>query len=136
MPRVLLRFPKKLGLSRIDLLVVLNLLTYWGEDLPWPSKETIASALSIDPQTVRRSVKKMEGLGLVKRVIRRSKYGDNDTNKYDLGGLVKAVDKLTREENELRAKRSAEDKRRAATPKAAKLELVKGGAAKPSSADD
>jgi hypothetical protein len=128
-PDVLIRSHKQLGLSRLDLLVALMLLTYWRsvDDMPWPAKDTIATSLDVDPETVRRSVKKMEGLGYIKRVLRKSKQRDNLSNKYDLRGLAKAVDVLAKAELELRKQRAAEDKRRAATPKAAKLALVKGG---------
>jgi len=128
-PDVLIRSHKQLGLSRLDLLVALMLFTYWRavDEMPWPAKDTIATSLDVDPETVRRSVKKMEGLGYIKRVLRKSKQRDNLSNKYDLRGLAKAVDMLAKTELELRKQRAAEDKRRAATPKAAKLALVKGG---------
>lgn len=128
-PDVMLRFPTKLKLARLDLLVALTLMTYWRSptEMPWPSKETIASALGVDPQTVRRSVKKMEGLGYIKRIARPSAHGDNKSNAYDMRGLAKAVNNLAKEESALRAAREAEDKRRAATPRSAKLALIKGG---------
>jgi hypothetical protein len=131
-PDVLLRSHKQLGLSRLDLLVALMLLTYWRavDEMPWPSKDTLATFLDVDPETVRRSIKKMEGLSFIKRVYRKSQQRDNLSNKYDLRGLAKAVDALAKKELAIRKERAVDDKRRAATPKAAQLALVQGGKAK------
>lgn len=130
-PDVLIRSHKQLKISRTDLLVTLVLMTYWRsvDDMPWPSKDTIATALDMDPETVRRSVKKMEGLGYIKRVMRKTAQKDNMTNKYDLSGLARAVNKLAKEQLELKAARAAEDKATISTPASAKLKLVKGSKA-------
>jgi DNA-binding Lrp family transcriptional regulator len=132
-PDVLVRSMKELKLARMDLLILMVLATYWrsADDMPWPSKDTIATMLDVDPQTVRRSVKKMEDLGYVKRVFRQSSHRDNLSNKYDMRGLARAVNKLAKEKADLKAKRAAEDKATTATPKAAKLKLVKGSQAEP-----
>jgi len=82
---------KELKLARMDLLILMVLATYWrsADDMPWPSKDTIATMLDVDPQTVRCSVKKMEELGYVRRVFRQSSHRDNLSNKYDMRGLAR-----------------------------------------------
>lgn len=129
-PDVLIRSMKELQLERLDLLVVLVLATYWraANDMPFPSKETIAAMLDVNAQTVRRSIQKMETMGYVVRKFRKSAYGDNQTNRYDMSGLAKEVNRLAKEKAKVKAKRQAEDQEAAAAPKSAKLKLklVKG----------
>ncbi len=129
LPDVVFRHMKSLQLTHTDLLVLLHLASYWwkAKDLPWPSKARIAAGLNVDPSTVRRSIQRMEKLGYVQRVYRKAEAGDNQSNKYDLTGLVKAADKLSRQELETRDKRHAEDLARQTTPKT--LELIQGGKA-------
>ena len=118
---------KALKLKPLDVLILLNLASYWWKpnENPWPAKGTIADTIDVDPRTVQRSMKKMEDLGYIKRIQRKAKAGDNLTNEYDLRGLVKAAQKYAEEKIALKAKRAAEDKSRRATPTA--FALIEGG---------
>lgn len=127
LPDVIFRYPKALGLKATDLLVILHLASYWwkANQLPWPSKARIAEAMDVDPGTVRRSIKRMEDMGYIKRIYRKAEAGDNQSNKYDLSGLVKAADALAVEEIKRREQRAAEDKQLKTTPKT--FSLIAGG---------
>lgn len=127
LPDVIFKNQKALKLKPLDVLILLHLASYWWKatENPWPAKGTIADAIDVDPRTVQRSIKKMEDLGYIQRILRKAKAGDNLTNEYDLRGLVRAIKKIAEEEIALKAKRAAEDKSRRVTPTA--FSLVAGG---------
>lgn len=127
LPNVVFLHAKALELKNTDVLVLLHLASYWwkpGDD-PWPSKAKLAAALDLDPRTVQRSVQRMEKLGYVERIARKADVGDNLSNKYSLRGLVKAIEKIAKQEIAEREKREAESQQRKRTPKA--FSLIKGG---------
>lgn len=126
LPDIVFRQQKALKLKHLDVLVLLHLASYWWKPTnnPWPAKNTLADALDVDPRTVQRSIKKMEDLGYVKRIPRISRYGDNLSNEYDLGGLVSTIKTLAEKELSLREERAEEDKQRRKTPTA--FALVQG----------
>ncbi len=127
LPNVLFRYAKALELTHTDLLVLLQLASYWWAPTqnPWPSKKKIAAALDMDPRTVQRSIARMEKLKYVKRIYRRAEVGDNLSNEYDLRGLARAVDAMALKVAKEREEREAADQQRKRTPKL--FELVKGG---------
>ncbi len=126
LPDVIFQYQKALKLKPLDVLILLHLASYWWKpsENPWPAKGTIADAIDIDPRTVQRAIKRMEGLGYVKRIERKAKAGDNLSNEYDLRGLVKAAKVFADKKIALRARRAAEDKSRRATPTA--FALIEG----------
>lgn len=126
-PNVVFRKQKALNLKPLDVLILLHLSSHWwsAAQNPWPAKGTLAEYLDVDPRTVQRSIQKMEKLGYVQRILRKSSHGDNLANEYDLRGLVQAIDRLAKEELELRENRAAEDKQRRTTPKV--FALLQGG---------
>jgi len=128
-PNVLLRYCNELELDSLDLAIVMHLASYWWDSgrLPHPSKGRIAMALNVDPRTVQRRIKAMEERGHIKRKARRSRAGDNDTNEYDLSGLVKEAGRLGARERDRKKTRAEEDDALMATPKSAALKVVKGG---------
>lgn len=95
-PNVVLRNQKKLGLSHLDMLLLIHLLKYWwdAKDLPWPSKARLAADVNASESTVRKRTARMEKLGYVTRVYRKDGNGGNHTNVYDLAGLVEAAKRL------------------------------------------
>lgn len=127
LPDVIFKYQKALGLKALDVLVILHLSSYWwsAKELPWPSKAKLAAGLDVDPSTVRRSIQRMEKLGYIKRVYRKADAGDNQSNKYNLKGLVAAAEKLAVDELKNREKRRAEDLARKTTPKT--FGLIQGG---------
>ncbi|MDF3822355.1 helix-turn-helix domain-containing protein [Leptospira sp. 96542] len=123
LPDVIFKYQKALNLKSLDVLIILHLSSFWwsASDLPWPSKAKLAEGLDVDPSTVRRSIKRLEELGYIKRIYRKAEVGDNQSNKYDLRGLVAAAEKYAKEEINRRGARAAEDRARKTTPRAFKL---------------
>jgi DNA-binding MarR family transcriptional regulator len=113
LPSIILRKQYKLGLDAIDVNILLHIISYWwsGGELPFPSKALIATAMQIDPSTVRRRIKQMEAGGYVRRIERRGENGRNKSNRYDLSGLIKAIAPYAAEElaeiNQRQAARAA-----------------------------
>jgi hypothetical protein len=101
-PSTLLKRQKALGLDPIHINILMFMFTYWwhADNLPYPSKKTIAEAIGVDPSTVRRRVKEMEGLKLLKRIERRVAHDRSDTNQYSFAGLIKVLKPYALEEIE------------------------------------
>src|SRR5690606_36864123 len=85
-PNILIHRQRTLGLDAVDLNILLHLLTYWWEDenLPHPSKDTLAKSIGVSPSTIQRHIRDMEKAGFLKRIIRPKAGEKNDTNLYDL----------------------------------------------------
>ena len=125
---MLLLYSNELELDSLDIMIVLHIASYWWENdrLPHPSKARIAAALNVAPRTVQRRIQALEAKGYIKRKVRKTRFGDNDTNEYDLSGLTKEVRRLGAREKDRDAARAKDDLARVATPKAASLQLLKG----------
>lgn len=114
-PSALLRAQARLGIGPSELAVLLHLMDHWWqpEEMPWPSKKTIAERLSISPRTVQRIIANLEKAQLVQRHERYHKTGGRTSNQYDLRPLVERLRPIVadmekaREDSKI-AKRSAE----------------------------
>lgn len=108
-PSVLIRGQQRLGLTPVQLNVLLQLLDHWWrrDSLPFPSKKTIASRLDMDPRYIQKVIAQLEQAGFIRRIARTTRFGDRDSNAFDLTGLV---DKLKALEPEFT--KAKEDKRR------------------------
>lgn len=69
-PTLLLRHQAKLGLTPVQVLVVLNIVAEWHEQDDWPAPRpsVIAARMSTSTRTVERSIAELERIGLVKRL--------------------------------------------------------------------
>jgi DNA-binding MarR family transcriptional regulator len=105
-PSVLLRAPRRLGLSPTQLAIVLVLAEYWWEPgkNPWPSKADLCNRIGLKPRQLQRHIAEMEQAGLISRK-QRFVAGRKTTNEYDLSGLVQKLKALAPEFQE--AKRAA-----------------------------
>jgi DNA-binding MarR family transcriptional regulator len=114
-PEVLLRYQRELGLDAVDVNILFHLASYWwyANNLPHPSKRTIAERMSIDPSTVRRHIAKMEKRGIIKRNARYGADKRREANDYDFSGLIRMATPF--------AKEIAEKKRQKKREAAAKL---------------
>lgn len=92
-PSALLRGQARLGIGPNELAVLLHLLDHWWrpEDMPWPSKKTIAERLGISAKTVQRTMVTLESAGLLRRNERYHKTGGRTSNEYDLRPLVERL---------------------------------------------
>lgn len=123
-PDVIIKHQQRLKLKPLDLNVLIHLLSYWwtAPNLPRPSKKTLAAAVGVDPSTIRRCLQKLEKAGYLKRIEHRKAYGSRP-NRYNLQGLVNAIQPLAEEElEEIRKKKVQAQAKAAGKPK---LHLVK-----------
>lgn len=68
-PDLLLKHQHDLGLSAIDLVILLNVLMHWwypGQK-PFPRSSTIATRMGITTRTVQRSLQHMEDINILTR---------------------------------------------------------------------
>lgn len=128
-PNIIFERQAALGLTPLDINILLHLAGYWWKpgDNAHPSKATIAKAIGILPRTVQKRIAAMEGAGFIQRIYRRTGVGDNDTNEYDLRGLIKAAKPFAEEKIAERERRQKEQADRLTRKKP--LAIVKGGKA-------
>ena len=110
-PNVLLERQQALGLSALDVNILLQILRHWWkkDELPFPSKKTIAECIGIKENTVQKRIREMERDGLIKRVPRRdSKHNGQTSNAYVFDGLIEAATPFAKEILEERKARSKE----------------------------
>jgi DNA-binding MarR family transcriptional regulator len=113
-PNIIIEKQLELGLDATDVNVLLHLLRYWWhrDNLPHPSKKTIAQCMGVNPSTVRRHVAKMEKRGLLQRVGRMDEARGQKTNYYDFSGLIAAATPLALEAVAIKERRQQEDAQR------------------------
>jgi hypothetical protein len=111
LPTVLLERQQALGLEAVDINILLHLIRHWwfADKLPHPSKKTIAECMGISRSTVQRRIAAMERDGLIKRVQRHGIDKEQQTNIYDLSGLIAAASPYAEESLNVRASRRADD---------------------------
>lgn len=105
LPNMIFMRQRVLGLDSTDINILLVLLSHWwtADNLPFPSKKTIAEVVGCDTSTVRRRIKAMEAAGFLQRIERRVEKDRNKTNQYDFSGLVAAATPYAQEELQSRA---------------------------------
>lgn len=96
-PAALLRGQRRLGIGRSELAVLLHLLDHWwkAEEMPWPSKETLAERLDCSDKTVQRALQNLEKAKLLNRKERYHKgSGGRTSSEYDLAPLVERLKEI------------------------------------------
>ncbi len=113
-PNVIIEHQRALGLDAVDINILLHLIRYWwtADNLPHPSKRTIAECMRLDMSTIRRHIAAMEKRGLIQRVTRFDKTSGQKSNRYDFSGLIRAAQPLAKEALELKERRREEDAKR------------------------
>lgn len=96
LPSMIFQAQARLGLNPAQLVVLLHLADYWWqkENMPHPSKKTLADRMSVNPRTVQRYLTELEDGGFIKRIERFAGHKGQTSNQYDLTGLVKKLQKL------------------------------------------
>lgn len=125
-PNVIFQRQKALGLTPLDVNILLQLLAYWWEprNLPRPAKQTIADAIGVHPRTVQKRIAGMETAKFIKRIERRTALNGSDTNLYDIRGLIAAATPFALEElDEIEQRKK--DKAAKLSRKKPKLAVVK-----------
>ena len=95
LPDVLLKNQHKLDLTPTELVVLINVLSFWWyvEELPFPRISTLAKRMNVTDRTVQRCLKKLAQKGLLKRKTDIGKDGEM-REVLDPEGLVAALKKL------------------------------------------
>ena len=108
-PSVIFKYQQKLGLQPLDLNILFNIASYWwyAERKPYPSKAQLAAEIGVDPRTVQRRIAAMEKRGYIKREPRKHHLRGNDTNVYDLSGLIEAIKPYAQEMADEKDKKQA-----------------------------
>jgi hypothetical protein len=99
-PNVIFQRQKALGLTPLDITILLQLAAYWWEpdDLPRPSKKTVADTIGVHPRTVQKRIAAMETAKFIQRIPQKSKAKGNNPNLYDFSGLIAAAIPFAQEE--------------------------------------
>ena len=111
LPSVILERQQALALDAIDVNILLHLARHWwyADNLPHPSKVTVAKCMGIDPSTVRRRITQLEKDGLISRVQRHDPAtGRQETNYYRFDGLITAATPYAHEAIAVKQQRQAE----------------------------
>lgn len=127
LPAALIEHQRALGIDAIDINIILHLANRWwtADNRPMPSKNSIATAMKIDPSTVRRRIQRMEAAGFVRREQRRISKVGSKTNIYHLDGLIKELKPFAAEMVAQKKTRMEERAARYAQRGRPKLALVK-----------
>lgn len=98
-PSILLWGQAKMNLEPDELNVLLQLISHWwtAEHDPHPAKETIARRMGKEPRTIQRHLTKLEKKGFIKRVARFKTHKGQDSNGYDLSGLIAKLEAVAPE---------------------------------------
>lgn len=114
LPSVIIENQKQLGLSPLDINIVLYLASKWWtpEGKPYPSKATMAKAMDVHPRTIQKHIAALEGASYIRREERRSDAGSK-TNIYHLDGLIQAAKPFAEEKiAEIKEKTEAAERKR------------------------
>jgi len=124
-PNVIIERQQSIGLDSVDLNIILHLVKHWwyAERLPYPAKKTIATAIGISTSAVQRRIASMEKAGFIKRIKRVDPKFGQQTNEYDLSGLIEAAKPYAQEVLEERKKKKIEGRERLKR-KRPRLELI------------
>jgi DNA replication protein DnaD len=89
LPTIILEKQSALGLDAMDVNIIMHIAKHWFErdNLPFPSKGSIAAAMQVTPRAVQKRIAGLEALGFLKRIERRSSRG-SQTSQFDLTGLI------------------------------------------------
>lgn len=107
-PRVLLTGLAELRLKPIECVVLLQLISCWGDakTSPHPKRKTLQEWLGCDKRTLDRAIAGLVEKGLLTKST-RARHGRRRSNEYDLSGLVEQLKPLGRRALEQRKKYAA-----------------------------
>lgn len=116
-PSLLLQAQERLGLSPIQLNIILQLMDFWWKpgDKPYPSQKRIADRMQVSTRTVQRHLRELETAGLINRIARMKADGGRTTSEYDMKGLVGQLQLLEPEFTKIAKDRQAIQKKKRQT---------------------
>lgn len=127
-PSVIIEKQHALGLTAMDINIILYLSTHWweAERKPYPSKKTIAQALGVTSRTIQKRIAALEHAGFVTREFRKHELKGNDTNIYHFDGLIEAATQFAQDKIE-EIKTSVESKKARRSRVKPLLKGIEGG---------
>lgn len=95
-PSLVFRAQARLGLSPVQLALLLHLVDYWWKraQMPFPSKATLAERMNLSPRQIQRHLTDLEDGSFIQRVERFAGHKGQQSNEYNLNGLVRKLQKL------------------------------------------
>jgi predicted transcriptional regulator len=98
-PSILLWGQAKMKLKPDELNVLLQLISHWwsADHDPHPAKASIARRMGKDARTVQRHLTSLEEKGFIKRMVRYKIHQGQDSNGYDLSGLIEKLEAIAPE---------------------------------------
>lgn len=94
-PKLLIRQLGALEINPTQFAILVLLMSYGksgGKYKASPSKKTLADALGVSPDTIRKNIKILQTKGYITREFRKgAQSGKNNTNLYHFDGLEKAL---------------------------------------------
>ena len=110
-PYVVLDRQDAIGLTPVEVNVLMLLANHWwqADNLPDPSKRSLAKRLGVSEKTIQRAVKRLEDVRFIKRKYRYHPVTHGQqTNFYDFSGLIAAAEPYAEEERERRKAREVQ----------------------------
>ena len=107
-PATLLRQQQRLGLTALDLLLVLNIIAEWEEtdELPAPRLTVLAKRMGTSSRTIQRAIMKLAQAGLIERLPSETCRGMT-VRRFDLSGLQRRLQELSLPQARVRPATSA-----------------------------
>lgn len=90
LPTMLLQRQKELGITPLQINILLNLVDHWFEAsvLPFPSYRTLAARIGVSARTLQRAVQDLKKLRLLERQKRFVPGKGQSSNYFSLQNLV------------------------------------------------
>ena len=98
-PSALLRGQARIGITAMELAILVHLIDHWWkpDEMPWPSKKTLAERLRVGEKTIQRAIAHLEEEGLIQRKKRFNRAGARTSNEYDLTPLVERLKPIAKD---------------------------------------
>jgi hypothetical protein len=95
-PSLIFRAQARLGLSPVQLALLLHLADYWWHraQIPYPSKAALAERMNLSTRQIQRYLTELEDAGFIERVERFAGHKGQQSNGYNMSGLVEKLKKL------------------------------------------
>ena len=95
-PSLIFHAQARLGLNPTQLVLMLHLADYWWHraQMPFPSKAALAERMGLSERQIQRYLTELENGGFIERVERFAGHKGQQSNEYNMTGLVDKLKKL------------------------------------------
>ena len=124
-PDVIIERQRALGLTPVDVNVLLHLIRRWwtADNPPYPAMKDIAERMDVSLSTVQRSLRRMKKANFLD-IRERYDHRGQTTNSYHFEGLIKAVTPYAEEALAERVKRQEDEQERRTRKRPRVLQVV------------